>query len=353
MTTFSNSHSFINTHFSEAAKDGRITRHEASELSQFVDHMQGLSQEEKSTLKQMINKLKDATNSYFLFFSWKKQISPNDKQILERMAQRNQIASKLLEIFNASTSVPSHQSVSTSSSDQFQTPQSSYPQAHFDPIAGEQETGNLFEQPLRTGIHNAQETRAAMSVQDGRVPAWGVGQNGTGLASAGGDCGPASAAMVLKAMGILPENMSSADAIQAVRRAGHAVRTSPPYAMSEAQIYQAIETLSGGRVRNDAHITTDLIRSNSPDAYHKITHAIQQSLAAGNMTMLLTGSPSTNSRHYMIVSHINENGNFVIVDPAGHGGQARVWEMTPTQLQQLMREADARGGSRVMSFTQP
>lgn len=342
---------FISSNFSEAASDGRITGREARELGRFIDNMEGLSAEDKDALKEMVGELEDATNGRFLFFSWKKEISPGDMQGLQGLAQSNQLAGKLLEAFQSAA--PAQAAQSPAASDGSQVQQGGYPEAGFAPVEGQQQSGPSFWERLtgggRTGA--TQSTGSVPRAQAGAAPPWGVGQNGTGLASAGGDCGPASAAMVLKALGVFPADMSSADAIQAVRRAGGATQTQAPYAMSEDQINRAIETLSGGRIQPTGN-STDLVRSNAPGAYNEIASSIQQSLAAGNMTMLLTGSPSSDSRHYMMISHINENGNYVMVDPAGSGGQANVWEMTPAQLQQLMREADARGGSRVMSYAQ-
>lgn len=344
---------FISNKFASAANDGRITGREARELGQFIDNMQGLSDEDKNALKSMVNELEDSTNGRFLFFSWKKDISPNDMQDLKKLAKSNPLAQQLLEAFQSAA--PASQP--TIAQDSAQTPERGYPQAGFDPVQGQQQDqqGDSFWERLfrggRTGAtQGAAGTQEALPRVEGPAPAWGVGQNGTGLNSAGGDCGPASAAMVLKAFGIIPESTSSAEAIQMVRQAGNGVRNAPPYAMGEEQLFQAIERLSGGRVQNDSSITTGLVDSDAPGAYNTLSSAIQKSLAAGNMTMFLTGSPSSESRHYMIISHINENGNYVMVDPAGSNGQARVWEMTPAQMQQLMAEADSRGGSRVMSF---
>lgn len=343
---------FISSNFADAASDGRITGREARELGRFIDKMQGLSEEDKGALKEMVGELEDATNGRFLFFSWKKEISPGDMQGLQNMAQSNQLAGRLLQAFQ-SAPAQAPQAAQPAARDNSQVQQGGYQQASFDPVAGRQGGGNFFERLFGGGrTQAAQGVNGVARAQGGAAPPWGVGQNGTGLASSGGDCGPASAAMVLRGFGILPENASSAEAIQAVRQAGNAVRNSAPYAMGEDQLYRAIASLSGGRVQNDTSITTDLVRSNASGAYNEIAGSIQESLAAGNMTMLLTGSPFSDSRHYMMISHINENGNFVMVDPAGRGGQANVWEMTPARLQELMREADSRGGSRVMSFAQ-
>lgn len=344
---------FISNNFASAASDGRITGREARELGQFIDNMQGLSDEDKNALKSMVGELEDSTNGRFLFFSWKKDISPKDMQGLQNLAQTNPLAQQLLEAFQSAAPAPQP----TAAQDSAQTPEGGYPQAGFDPVQGQQQDqqgGSFWERLFGGGrtraTQGAEGPQGAGPRAGGPAPAWGVGQNGTGLESASGDCGPASAAMVLKGFGILPESTSSAEAIQAVRQAGNGVRSAPPYAMGEDQLIQAIESLSGGQVQNDSSITTGLVDSDAPGAYNTLSSAIQESLAAGNMTMFLTGSPSSESRHYMMISHINENGNYVMVDPAGSAGQARVWEMTPAQMQQLMAEADSRGGSRVMSF---
>ncbi len=325
----------ISTSFANAASDGQITRKEARELSAFIDRT-SLPEQDKSAAKSMISQLKKATTGSFLFFSWKSKVTPSEMQGLQNLAQTNSMAKNLLESFSEANPTPAPARARDSSQVRGRRPA-----ADFNP------GGGIFG---NSRTPNAGATRRSGSVQPlstpGRTPSWIVSQNGTGLASAGGDCGPASAAMIARRFGF-NTNMDSRGAVQAARNASGltSARADGSWAITEDQVTKSIQTMTGGTVRETAD--TGLLRSGAGNR-DKIVNALRQSLANGDMPILLTGSPSTSSRHYMVVTDVKDDGTLVMADPAG----ARMWEMTPNHLDQLMRKADSRGGSRVMAYNQ-
>lgn len=327
----------ISTSFANAASDGQITRKEARELSAFIDST-ALPEQDKSAAKNMISQLKKATTGSFLFFSWKSKVTASEMQGLQNLAQTNSMAKSLLESFAQANPAPAP----TRTRDRSQVGPRRQA-ASFNPGGGI--FGNSANRTPNSGA-----TRRAGRVQPlstpGRTPSWMVSQNGTGLASASGDCGPASAAMVARRFGF-NTNMNSRDAVQAARNASGVTssRNGGKWAISENEVTQSIQRMTGGTVRETAD--TGLLRSSAGNR-EKIVSALRQSLANGDMPILLTGSPSTSSRHYMVVTDVKDDGTLVMADPAG----GRMWEMTPAHLEQLMSKADKRGGSRVMAYNQ-
>lgn len=325
----------ISTSFANAARDGQITRKEARELNAFIDNT-SLSTKDKSAAKSMVSQLKKATTGSFLFFSWKSKVTPSEMQGLQNLAQTNSLAKNLLQSFSEANPSPApthHQDRSRVGSTQ---------KASFNPGAGI--FGDIFKSDNTTT--STQRTHSVRPLSTpGRTPSWIVSQNGTGLSSASGDCGPASAAMVARRFGF-NTNLDSREAVQAARNAsGVTSRRRGAWAIDENEVTKSIQNMSGGKVRETAD--TGLLRAGSENR-DKIITTLRESLSRGDMPILLTGSPSTSSRHYMVVTDVKENGTLVMADPAG----GRVWEMTPAHLDKLMRKANRRGGSRVMAYNQ-
>lgn len=324
----------INTSFAQAASDGQITHKEARELNQFIDKT-SLSAEDKTALKKMVSELNKATTGNFLFFSWKSKITPSEMQGLQTLAQTNSKAQELLQGFQSAQPTPAPAA-------QDQARVGSRPrQASFQP------GGGLF------GSRRANASSGVQPLSSGgRAPSWMVSQSGTGLRSASGDCGPASAAMVARRFGFNTQ-MNSRDAVQAARNAsGVTSRRGGAWAISEDEVTKAIRTMTGGSVRETAD--TGLLSAGASNR-NRLISTLQQSLSNGDMPILLTGSPSTRSRHYMVVTDVKpqpapnqDKWMLTMADPAG----GRVWNMSQDQLDQLMQKADRRGGSRVMAYGQ-
>ena len=172
-----------------------------------------------------------------------------------------------------------------------------------------------------------------------------VSQNGNQLASGGGDCGPASASMVLKRFGIFEKEKSSADSILAVRDEVDVTKSrSGAWAIDESEVKQAIEGLSKGKVKQ-----TDSGVFNGNQVAELTSFIKDQITNKKAMPILETGTPySSDSRHYMVALEVRDNGNIVVADPAGK----QIWEITPARLKELMEKADNRGGSHVLAFNQ-
>lgn len=171
-----------------------------------------------------------------------------------------------------------------------------------------------------------------------------VSQNGNQLASGGGDCGPASASMVLKRFGIFDKNKSNADSILAVRDEVDVTKSrSGAWAIDESEVKQAIEGLSKGKVKQ-----TDSGVFNC-NQVAELTNFIKDQLSKNAMPILETGTPySSDSRHYMVALEVRDNGNIVVADPAKN----QIWEITPDRLSELMKKAQSRGESHVLAFSQ-
>jgi len=321
----------LSNQFAQAASDGRITGREARELNGFIDQM-SLSAEDKTALKNMVSELKDATNNRFLFFSWKSEVSDSEMAGLQRLGQTNSLAKKMLEQFQASSPAPEAPATTSRVADRSRV--GGYQRSNFEPNGG-----GLFNR-LSSGNARAASQASGPTASRGTAPSWLLTQN-TGLRSSGGDCGPATAAMVAKRFGFL-DGADSRAAVQAARNASGV--TSPrngQWAITEAEVRRSVESMTGGQVRMTAQ---DSFRSGQGS---DLTNTLRQRLANGDMPILLTGSPSSNFRHYMVVTEVKPNGNLVMADPAGQG---YMWEMTPDKLAELMTKADSRGGSHILSF---
>ncbi|MGV3526202.1 MAG: hypothetical protein ACO1RX_18430 [Candidatus Sericytochromatia bacterium] len=325
---------FVDSAFKNAAGDGRITGREARQLNETIDQM-GLSNADKDALKNMVKELKEASNGQFLFFSWKSKITPEEMTGLQNLAQSNGLAQQLLSAFQEAEAASAPQPSQTDPTAQSSINPNAYQEAGFDANSQTFNTGNTGS---TSGI-------TAPLASDRGVPPWIVSQNGTGLESAGGDCGPASAAMIARRFGFQTEK-DSRGAVLAAREAGGQVgrNSSGGYALGEDQVSRAVVNMTGGQVRETGRESFPAGQSQG------VRDMLKARLDAGDLPILLTGSPSDQSefRHYMVVTEVKPNGNLVMADPAG----GRVWEMTPAMLESLMEKADGRvnPGTTVMSF---
>lgn len=337
---------FVNTSFSQAAQDGKITGREARELGEAIDQMQ-LSDADKNALKEMVNQLNDSSNQKFLFFNFKKNISETDLAKLQQLAGNNPLASQLLGKFQEMEQASSNVCRPDDDSTVRSTPQ----EAGFDP------NQNPFCQNPSTA-----QTSATNPVTPGgnsvTRPDWYLNQYDTGLASKSGDCGPTSAAMVARSFGLMDPNLSGADAVQAARDASGFVGSGPPWAISEDQVTRSIETLSGGQLQETSRTEYQSGQSAA------LIATIQEQLARGERPVLLSGTTSDDpeyagNRHYVVITGITPEGNLLIADPAlqldpnnpaHHPPPAQMY--TPQELEELLQRADnsGKGGTVLMSY---
>lgn len=335
----------LDQHFAQAASDGSISSREARQLNQYIDST-NLSPEDKDAMKAMVDEISDASSWQFLFFGGKSKITSSEMQGLQQLAQTNSRAAGLLNGFTQALQAQS-QARAPRDGSQARTPD----RANFDPVQSAGRRGGIFGGRSPGGsspVTGGQATSAVGNLRaGGPTPSWTVTQN-TGRASSGGDCGPASAAMILRRFGFMTGH-SSSDAIGAVRsEVGLTSARQGPngsyWALGEDEVARAIEGASNGAVQETYR--SEKYRGDGGDR-NTLINDLRNRIAQGDQPILLTGSPSTSSRHYTVVTEVKDDGTLVMVDP---GGQGYVREVTPAQLQALMDKADNRTGSVVMSF---
>ncbi|MBC7473023.1 MAG: C39 family peptidase, partial [Candidatus Sericytochromatia bacterium] len=161
---------------------------------------------------------------------------------------------------------------------------------------------------------------------------------GNGLKSAGSDCGPSCATMVLKRFGVFDQSTTGAQGVTKIRDLLHQSN----HAITGDQVTKAIETLSGGAV-------TKTSGQNFSSSASLVNYAKEQ-LEKGAMPILLTaspyhdGDPSYKGRHYMVITGVDPvSGNIKLADPGG-----RFQEITPQRLAELMAKTDR--GTEVLCF---
>ncbi len=161
---------------------------------------------------------------------------------------------------------------------------------------------------------------------------------GNGLKSAGSDCGPSCATMVLKRFGVFDRDTTGAEGVTKIR----SLLGQSNHAIDEGQIETSIENLSNGAVKKTS--SSDFNSSSSLIDYAK------NQLSKGAMPILLTASPyhddepDYDGRHYMIITGVDpKSGNIQLADPGG-----KYQEMTQERLNHLMNKTNR--GTSVLCF---
>ncbi|MFN8671101.1 MAG: C39 family peptidase [Candidatus Sericytochromatia bacterium] len=175
----------------------------------------------------------------------------------------------------------------------------------------------------------------------------------TGAPSEKGDCGPTSGAMVLKAFGI---DASVAD----VRNASGVTkpRNGGKWALGTNEIANSIEKLSNGQITQSGQTKSYPPNADGKD---KLVADIRAKLQSGELPILCTGTENSayGSRHYVVVTGVNDNGELQIADPARaianpdgtYGNGAGAVTIKPEELLIRMQNAKAIGKpTELMSF---
>jgi len=327
--------------------DKNLDKHELKELKQMLKDTPGLSPETKAGVLEFLNEARSDSKGFF-FGLFGKGISNKEMGALKDLAKsqgNNPVLSGLVQ------ELEGHQAQARTQSAQRSTntarPLATAP---FDPAS------RSF--PTRQGSAAPASGRAgsASPVTGARGPATSgsskdfdkfyVTQNKTGLRSAGGDCGPATAAMVAKRFGFL-NNVSNRDAVQTARNAsGVTSKRGNYWAISESEVTKSIQGMTGGKVREVAH--QNFKQGNA----RGVIDMLRKQIDNGAMPILETGSPYKNAdkstgRHFMVVMDVKQDGTLVLADPGGN----RQWEMSPERLAQEMVQADrGRDGTHVMAY---
>lgn len=323
--------------------DKNLDKNELKNLQNLLENTPGLSAETKAGVMQFLQKAHaDSKGIFFGLFG--RGISPAEMGALKDLAasqSQNPVLKGLVDDLEQLAAPPVNGLLArpeggpSSLSELSQNFVKQYNEASFNPVS-----------PQLTGPSSQTDVPALSGSGEQIADEFGefyVSQNGTGLASAGGDCGAACAAMVAKRFGFIDEDASNREAVQTARNASGVTRARDgAWAISEAEVAQAVQRMTGGQVRQTAHQS---FRSGQAG---ELVGMLRSQIAKGAMPILETGSPynSNGGRHYMVVMEVKPNGNLVLADPGGRGQ----WEMTPEKLAEEMRQADKRGGSHVLAF---
>lgn len=130
------------------------------------------------------------------------------------------------------------------------------------------------------------------------------------------NCGPASAAMILKQFGVSAPTMH-----QMRRLVGAPIGSrSGAFALSTPQVAEAVKRSAaqqGARISYDIkHLTTNVDRT---------LDEMRRRLAAGEKLILLTSNIGTLSQgHYVVVKEVRNDGSIVVDDPGVRNGENRV-----------------------------
>lgn len=323
--------------------DNRIDRKELAQLKELLNNSD-LDPAVKASITNFLEKAKDASYSFFGLF--KSQITANELD-------------KLSNEFNKIKSLVGNNPVGKQLCDAIEpflpvrtTPQNSpdnsgvnnYKQSPFKPVS------DLFNNTFNPRTPVTQDRYPDLiradspdfKYTDDTANRTGLLRNDvanfhltqyTGARSQGGDCGPTSGAMILRSFGI------DAD-VSDVRNNAPGKPSGPPWALSEDQISKSITKLSGGQIKESGNT-----QEYRPANQQKLMDDIKAQLSEGKMLMICTGNPSSGSqsRHYMVITGMDSNGNLQYADPAISQNGSGPMYMSPEQLMQRMQNAQGLG----------
>ncbi len=156
------------------------------------------------------------------------------------------------------------------------------------------------------------------------------------------NCGPASASMILKQMGITPPDMHALRERIGARTSQNG-NEGGAFAISTDQLEQIVKLYAADQGKQVQAETTTLPR----DANQSLD-MIRDRLARGEQVVLLTGGFGGTTGHYTVIKGVNPDGSFLVDDPARGPNQTR----TAAELQRAMdtRAAGGKGESKIISF---
>ena len=160
-----------------------------------------------------------------------------------------------------------------------------------------------------------------------------IGKNGSRM-EAQGNCGPASAAIIIQEFGV--EAPSMRDLRKEVGAPAGTKRRA--YALTADQVGKAVtETLSSHNINVDYDI--EPLSTN----VNRTLEAIKSRLDAGEKVILLSSNLATQSRgHYVVVTAVRDDGSIVIDDPGLRNGQDDVY--SKKRLEQTLKTRANRYG---------
>ncbi|MFN8670779.1 MAG: papain-like cysteine protease family protein [Candidatus Sericytochromatia bacterium] len=140
-----------------------------------------------------------------------------------------------------------------------------------------------------------------------------------GLASSEGDCGPASASMILKLFGFL-KGKSDESCISTVRGACEVSRArNGKWAINESEVQEAIIELSKGKITLgnkplSINSTKSLPQNKKEQMAIKVQNYVRDALKKGQ-EIIIEGGYIGKSRHYMVVAGMLKDGTLMMLDP--------------------------------------
>lgn len=308
--------------------DNRIDKNELNSLKELIS-TSDLDPQIKESVTSLLENAKKASDGFLWIFG--RDISDSElaglNQELGKIKELaaasgdNSLAKDLCNVIENALPKASAQPEDNSNV----TPRDS---AGFNPIANF--FNNLFNPKKSEGnatTNNQTPSQARDGICRTDVPSFHLTQY-TGAPSEKGDCGPTSGAMILRAFGI--------DAsVQDVRNNAPDKPSGAPWALREDQISSSMKELSGGKVTQSGPTETY-----SPSDKTEIMDDIKSQLAEGKLLMLCTGvnDADWDSRHYVVITGIDSNGNLQIADPAKPNG-SDAYYMTPDELFTRMNNA--------------
>lgn len=160
-----------------------------------------------------------------------------------------------------------------------------------------------------------------------------IGKNGSRM-EAQGNCGPASAAIIIQEFGI------EAPSMRDLRKEVGAPTgsRSRAYALTADQVGKAVtETLASHNI--DVDYDVDALSTN----VNRTLEAIKERLDAGDKVILLSSNLATQSRgHYVVVTEVRADGSIVIDDPGRRNGEDDVY--SKKRLEQTLKTRANRYG---------
>lgn len=338
--------------FEKASQDGMITNRELKDLSSKIQ-ASDLPQEEKDNLISTLQDLSSSTSEEKVSFIFKqnvlKSMSETDVAVLKALSNDNQVSNEMIDkVYSSQKDIADAKNYESSDSS---------PNI-FD--FGNKKTENNTSQntsPQRQSVVTPEDSPIHPSKLDNfylsQFSSEFYTDDNDELRSEKGDCGPTSAAMILRANGfdVTQEDTRIASGVTSPRNGGK-------WAINEEELANSIEELSGGKIKESAPKK----EFHSGDK-QELADYLKSELAKGNMPVLLTGTDDPDSRHYTVVIDVKEDNTLVLADPAlikkknedGSfepipAGESGLNMYSFEDLDWRMANADQKDGTFVMSF---
>ncbi|MFN4149461.1 MAG: C39 family peptidase [Candidatus Sericytochromatia bacterium] len=336
--------------FEKASQDGMITNRELKDLSSKIQDS-NLPQEEKDNLISTLQNLSSSTSEEKGSFIFKqnilKSISDIDVALLKALSNDNEVSNEMIDkVYSSQKDLadPKKYDSSDSSPNIFNF--------------GNKKTENNPSQntsPQRQSVVTPEDSPIHPSKLDNfylsQFSSEFYTDDNDELRSEKGDCGPTSAAMILRANGfdVSQEDTRIASGVTRPRDGA--------WAIDQNELVSSVEELSGGQIKE---VDREHFESGQKQ---ELADYLKSELSKGNMPVLLTGTDDPDTRHYTVVIDVKEDNTLVLADPAlikkknedGSfepipAGQSGLNEYPFEDLDWRMSNADRKTGTFVMSF---